>query len=92
MPDKEKVIEGLKCHYEGLKSSCDICPYKDEWACQISLCGDALALLKEQEAVEPKEAKFETFGSTRKCSNCNKYLFPAGRYCPHCSRPVRWDE
>lgn len=56
MPDKEKVIKGLKCHYEALESSCDICPYKDEWTCQLSLCKDALTLLKEQEA-EIKQQK-----------------------------------
>lgn len=43
-------------------------------------------------AVEPKETWLEKFGSNRKCSECNRYLFPAGRYCPHCGRPVRWDD
>ena len=50
MSNKEKVTKGLECHYEALESSCDICPYKDEWTCQLSLCKDAFTLLKEQEA------------------------------------------
>lgn len=49
-------------------------------------------LLKEQEAVEPIIMDHITFGTNRKCSKCNRYLFPAGGYCPHCGRSVRWDD
>ena len=88
MPDRERVIECLQ------KAKIVIEMWVPMFYQYNTPAGidEAIALLKEQEAVEPKEAKFETFGSTRKCSNCNKYLFPAGRYCPHCSRPVRWDK
>lgn len=46
---------------------------------------------KEQEAVEPIMVDHIVFGTNRKCSKCNMYLFPAARYCPHCGRLVKWD-
>lgn len=102
MPDREKVVEWLEFDYltrvgayrNDCKQGCDACmPMHDgDDYCDIDMLCKVLALLKEQEAVEPIEAKFETFGSTRKCSSCKKRLFPAGRYCPHCGRLVKWDE
>ena len=65
---------------------------RDDYKGIMEYIDEGVALLEEQHAVEPKEAKCETFGSTRKCSECIRYLFPAGRYCPHCGRPVRWDD
>jgi hypothetical protein len=49
MPDKEKVIEGLKyCTItDGIE--CPNCPYRNEDDCIEMLTADALALLKEQE-------------------------------------------
>ena len=57
MPDKEKVINGLRAHADGCgyrSHHCDAvdCPYRygDE-SCDIEeMCRDALALLQEQEA------------------------------------------
>lgn len=53
MADREKVIKGLEtCYYP--PSKCEDCPYHDlpdEQSCNDMLCLDALALLKEQEAV-----------------------------------------
>ena len=56
MPDKDKVIKGLECHAKGARG----CPYENENGCQLLLCSDALALLKEQEA----EPEIEGGGST----------------------------
>lgn len=55
MPDREKVIKGLKCAIgiRGVKD-CDNCPYDYDFhclGCDIVMW-DALALLKEQEAVD----------------------------------------
>ena len=53
MIDREKVIKGLEiCYCPPAK--CEDCPYHDlpdEQSCNDTLCLDALALLKEQEAV-----------------------------------------
>lgn len=48
MADREKVIRGLECHREGVYESCKLCPYHYD-GCEIALCHDALALLREQE-------------------------------------------
>jgi hypothetical protein len=58
MPDREKVINGLKCccnHIENM--SCENCPYNegDINNCTSELAYDALELLKEQEL--PTELK-----------------------------------
>lgn len=45
---REKVIRGLECCALGSLSNCEGCPYT-ETRCSEHLCGDALALLKEQE-------------------------------------------
>lgn len=45
---REKVIRGLECCALGSLSNCERCPYT-ETRCSEHLCGDALALLKEQE-------------------------------------------
>ena len=49
-------------------------------------------LLKEQEAVETIITNHIVFGTSRKCSKCHHYLFPAGRYCPLCGGLVKWNE
>ena len=51
MPDREKVIRGLKAH--AVIGMCgDNCPYygySGQGTCSETLCADALSLLKEQE-------------------------------------------
>lgn len=68
-----------------IKGKCRICPYCAN--CDVDKSG----LIKEQEAVEPIMMDHIVFGTGRKCSKCNRYLFPAGEYCPHCGRKVNWD-
>lgn len=53
---------------------------------------ELLAVLKEQETIEPIIMDHIVFGTSRKCSKCNQYLFPAGKYCPHCGKMVKWNE
>jgi hypothetical protein len=51
MPDREKVIKGLEiCYCPPAK--CEDCPYHDlpvEKSCNVTLCLDAISLLKEQD-------------------------------------------
>lgn len=49
MPDRDKVINGMKQHRDGLFHSCDNCPYVSDTGCQLKLYSDTLALLEEQE-------------------------------------------
>lgn len=87
MADIEKVVKGL-CEAIGIIHGY---VWKRYWGYGEQACRDAIELLKEHEPVEPEPTEFRVFGSTRKCSNCGKYLFPAGRFCPHCGRSVKWE-
>ena len=96
MPDREKVIKGLEhCR----KTSCESCPYNaadvksSNPICLINeMLSDALALLKEQEAVKPKSkvrhganAQIQHF-----CGNCNSILHGKPKYCSECGKGVSW--
>ena len=97
LPDREKVISRLQIIrtwaavgkdpiYNGIEPRCceDIVTWID----------DALALLKEQEAVEPVKENYwpRTYG---RCGNCKAPL-PAieglqSKFCWMCGRRVKWD-
>ena len=68
MPDREKVVNALaNCVTVFGMRDCSECPYKDSDDCENKLMFDALALLKEQEAiVRCKDCKY--FDSYR-CTN-----------------------
>ena len=90
MPDREKVIKRLK---ECLSASCrgfSTCPYSDnEW----DAVETALALLREQEPVEPITAREgrNKYWSYYVCPNCNDDLNYGQKYCCECGRKVKWD-
>ena len=87
MPDREKVIKGLECHAKGAKGCLFDCPYGNENGCQLLLCSDAIALLKEQEAVKPKVSCTE-----QRCGNCNKVIEMDGwKACPWCGKMIDWE-
>ena len=105
MPDREKVINGLETCVDRVpgKYTCNECPYEiDGNYCEINLAKDALALLKEQEAVEPKtEPSAKGFWYT--CGVCGWWLFQVCdtvhfddrkriRFCASCGKPVNWNK
>ena len=58
---------------------------------------DAVALLKEQEAVKPfVEGRGESFETAETwwyaCGNCNEALDVNDKYCRHCGRAVKGQE
>ena len=82
MSDKEKIINGLKWHIRTTKANeCRFalvdCPYVEE--CKtvgtVKLFEDILALLKEQDAVEPKTGHwiYRKYDDMFMCSSCEKY-------------------
>ena len=93
--DREKVISWV----EGLA--------EDDWRLFHSdsevqnIAKSALALLKEQEPVEPGIAQ-DVDGIFATCGNCKKKLWKMmglefvvnpdemPRFCPHCGRSVKW--
>ena len=59
------------------------------------LCRSAVALLKEQEAVEPTISginEHDGHGSWwYQCGKCKMPIDYGDKFCRHCGRPVMWD-
>ena len=49
----EKVIKGLECCKRKDGNECKVCPYTESDFCVEDMVTDAIAMLKEQEAIEP---------------------------------------
>ena len=88
--DREKVIQGLEMCTQPAPSSCRQCPYKETpdnypHCVHHGLQMDALALLKEQEPVEP-----DAILTYPVCGECHEPLDVTDEYCRHCGRAVKW--
>jgi hypothetical protein len=94
--DREKVIKGLECCVNDL-GECDFCPYDDgrgKLACGKNLYSDALALLKEQEPVEPTiggDADGLCGNWWYQCGKCKEAIDYHDRYCRNCGQAVKWE-
>ena len=92
MVDREKVIKGLECcEKDEDLFICGECPYIEEhkfgFDCVRKMCRDALALLKEQEAVVPIVSTAE-----QRCGHCNKVIEMDGwKACPWCGKRIDWE-
>jgi len=101
MPDREKVIKALEqctapTEYGKGGNRCTGCPYLvprggfNQFRCDnMQRMNDALALLKEQEAVEPTWEQGKAY-----CGSCGKRipLKIGARFCHKCGRAVKWNE
>ena len=100
MADREKVIKGLEiCSEHGSWHGLDCehneaykdCPYRGcETGCVVTIAKDAIALLKEQEAVEPTIDKY----GNKRCGNCGHKLQSIADmdlFCCKCGRQVKWE-
>ena len=96
--DREKVAKGLEiCTSDGMFCE-DNCPYYNNVFCKKLLMKNALALLKEQEAVEP--VLDEQTGRIWLCGKCGSYVGfedndphdpnEFDKYCRDCGTPVLW--
>ena len=100
--DREKVIKGLECctmecTYEH-PFRCKGCPYsQDDAPCEaLPVKRDALALLKEQEAVEPT---INEYGKAYCICGENVWIIPSSKnlpsvrskYCSECGRRMKWE-
>lgn len=95
MTDLEKVIKGLeKCK----RCECDDCTEKGAsqapWDCPAydDFVDSAIALLKEQEPVEPEvycvgQGKYKFY----RCPACKTAWYYKGNYCLGCGRSVKWE-
>lgn len=95
MADREKVIKGLEILMNGCEYiDCDDCCFYI--STKPTRCGlreeqiqeEALALLKEQEAVEPTWQQGKAY-----CGSCGKRipLKIGARFCHKCGKPVLWE-
>ena len=90
MTDMERVKIGLQCIIEG-NIRCESCGYAIDkhghHSCQQNCASEALDMLKEQEAVEPKVSSTE-----QRCGNCNKIIEMDGwKVCPWCGKRIDWE-
>lgn len=74
---------------------CARCPYDGEDnGCFTILKGDALELLKEREAVKPKEVNMYPTGQYA-CGFCGHISVGSkdyhAKYCPECGKAVKWE-
>ena len=78
---------------EGYETQCGDCPYFDPDCsvnvCKQQLCDDTLALLKEQEAVEPKHNPLSP--TDWFCGKCGMCISRFHDYCPSCGKAVKWE-
>ena len=90
--DREKVIKGVHDARRYLEDR--------EWVdknvgVHIDALNDALALLKEQEAIEPVKIPWlHSDGSVSekyRCGSCDLSIFPSYKFCPFCGQAVKWE-
>ena len=98
--DRDKVIKALEvCSHDLMGYYCEECPYEPgtDRTCREILMTDALELLKEQEAVEPKVSEAYRLLSGRMsrrrawCGACGIRIRFDSKFCEHCGRAVKWD-
>lgn len=92
--DREKVIKGLEVCFDSSKE-CNGCPYIATPYCKTTLRNDVTALLKEQEAIEPRNT-YSTTPSGKViphsfCGKCNKEIYVIYVFCPFCGQAVKWE-
>ena len=100
MIDKQKVIKGLECCATNRlrHEDCEAmnCTYLDldGHGCIHQLIRDALAMVKEQEPVEPVfERQFMSSINIYDCGKCGTSLGAKGiaKYCMECGQAVKWE-
>lgn len=95
--DREKIIKGLECCLT-LDSPCGDCPYYSyediqELDCERNLRHDAIAMIKEQEAVEPtliREGRNKHYNDYV-CPRCGNEVVYEQNYCSECGIPFMWE-
>ena len=92
MTDRDNVIRAVdSCFDYWLDKNRYLHPLELENVRQIK--AEALALLKEQEAVKPKSKSRhgEYPQIVHRCGNCNEILYRHYKHCPTCGRAVKWE-
>jgi len=87
--NREKVIKGLNSCARTDGKYCGHCPYTNEGDCVAMMSQDAIALLKEQEAVKPNHNPFSP--TDWFCGKCGMCISRFHDYCPSCGQAVKWE-
>jgi len=97
--NRDDVIKGLEYCSLMNKINCDKCPYdyngrgNGKSECTAELAADVLAMLKEQEAVEPTlicEGRNKYYNDYV-CPRCDDVVFYEQNYCSECGAQFRWE-
>jgi hypothetical protein len=95
MTDREKVIDELNTDVlPFLQHHCDMqCDREKRWISKMIITvHDALALLKEQEAVEPEVEVLNEIDRIYRCPKCHKcFFYEKQKYCDQCGQEVQWE-
>ena len=95
MTDREKVIYDIErciCHVPDACRDYSHYGHGEVIGCMEELLTDALALLKEQEAVEP--ISYHRSDGTifkHECRKCRTKIFKMDLFCRHCGQAVKWE-
>lgn len=93
MADREKVIKGLEEAETMLIQAVDRggeMAVMGAFKC-LNRVTDTLALLKEQEPVEPIEERLNDIDCIYRCGNCKTHFYyRQQKYCAICGRMVKW--
>lgn len=99
--DMEKVIEALHCRAYDDDFPCWKCAYYKQDEKPVARCDyrglmdDAITLLKEQKAVEPKKVKgynppmYTLY--EYECEKCKSPMMNKQPFCMGCGRQVKWE-
>ena len=90
MTDREKVIKALGCFCSGEEEKPDDCPcefrFKNEHDCGSNVAREAIALLKEQEAIKPTWSCGKPY-----CGSCGLRIRSGGKFCSECGAAIAWE-
>ena len=86
MTDREKIVNQIDVDIQRAERTGEMLVYIGRKTAK-----DALALLKEQEAVKPKYTPPKSIYPLE-CGACAEPFDRTANYCPNCGRPVKWDE
>ena len=92
MSDREKVIKGLTAIEDEAYDRWVHRQYIEDPLITLirDNIPDALALLREQEPVKPREQ--EETRTWTVCGNCSQHLISKWLWCPYCGRKVKLGE
>ena len=96
MINRENVIKGLADISEYVRAKADIAGIgkgKEVFDSYYRAAEDAIALIREQEPVEP-HIEHDSDDDTwyYECGACHKAIDFKDRFCRHCGRRAKWDE